>query len=192
MEESNKKKNKKKGKSFSQKKWIITIFIWTILLGGSISLLSDSLLGNSSLLVAFILLTLIILIGIFFDAIGTAVTSASEVPFHAMASKKISGAKTAVSLIRNADKVANFCNDVIGDICGIVSGSAGAIITKKFMESLTPKENVLSVILPAIIGALTAAFTIGGKALGKNYAIKNSNNIIFNVAKFIQFFKKER
>jgi len=187
------KRNKKKGKVLSHKKWITIIFIWTIVLGGSISLLSDSLLSNSTLLVAFIILIFIILIGIMFDAIGTAVTSANEMPFHAMAAKKVPGAGIAVKLIRNADKVSNFCNDVIGDICGIVSGSAGAIITQKFIKfNALSKDSSIIAFLPAIVGALIAAFTIGGKALGKNYAIKNSKDIIFKVAKFIQIFKKER
>ena len=47
--------------------------------------------------------------------------------YHAMSSKKIKGAKKAVSFKKNADKVSSFCNDVIGDICGIISGSAGEI-----------------------------------------------------------------
>lgn len=191
MQEKN--KNKKKGNPISQKKWITIIFIWTIVLGGCISLLSDSLLSNATLLVAFIIVIFIITIGIAFDAIGTAVTSANETPFHAMAAKKVHGAQTAVKLIRNADKVSNFCNDVIGDICGIVSGSAGAIITEKFIQYNNIASNSIAMtLLPAIVGALIAAFTIGGKALGKNYAIKNSKDIIFNVAKVIQIFKKER
>ena len=163
------------------------------MLGGCISLLSDSLLSNATLLVAFIIVILIITVGILFDAVGTAVTSANEVPFHAMAAKKVPGAQTAIILIRNADKVSNFCNDVIGDICGIVSGSAGAIITEKFIQYNNISQNGITItLLPAIVGALIAAFTIGGKALGKNYAIQSSKNIIFTVAKVIQIFKKER
>lgn len=29
-----------------------------------------------------------------------------------------------LNLKKNADKVSSFCNDVIGDICGIISGAA--------------------------------------------------------------------
>ncbi|SHJ66051.1 hypothetical protein SAMN02745248_00616 [Hathewaya proteolytica DSM 3090] len=183
---------RKKRNPISQKKWIAIIFIWTIILGGCISLLSDSLLSNATLLVAFIIVILIILVGILFDAIGTSITAVNEMPFHAMASKKVKGAATAVRLIRNADKVSNFCNDVIGDICGIVSGSAGAIITEKFIQFNNVGSNSLIItLLPAMVGAIIAAMTIGGKAIGKSYAINNSKDIIFRVAKIIQIFVKE-
>ena len=38
------------------------------------------------------------------------------------------GAKTAVKLIRNSSIVANICADVIGDICGVLSGAKSIII----------------------------------------------------------------
>ena len=82
------------------------------------------LLRNVQVLVAFIILVVIILTGILFDIIGVAVTAADEKPFHSMSSRKLLGAKTSVALIRNASKLSNFCNDVIGDICGIISGAA--------------------------------------------------------------------
>ncbi|WDC83794.1 hypothetical protein PL321_14940 [Caloramator sp. mosi_1] len=82
----------------------------------------------------FFVLISIIFVGIIFDIIGVAVTAAEEAPFHSLASRKVKGAKTAVKLIRNADKVSNFCNDVIGDICGVVSGAAGAIIISKLIS----------------------------------------------------------
>lgn len=189
---SSKKNTKKKKTPISQKKWITIIFIWTIILAGCISLLSDSLLSNATLLVAFIIVLLIIVVGILFDAIGTAVTAVNAIPFHAMSAKKVKGATTAVKLIKNADKVSNFCNDVIGDICGVVSGSAGAIITEKFIQYNNISNNSIFIsLLPAIVGAIIAGLTVGGKALGKSYAIKNSKNIIFAVSKIVQFFVRE-
>jgi hypothetical protein len=71
--------------------------------------------------VSIILLLLIIFLGIFFDIIGTAATAASMPPFNARAAKKVSGAQQAVKIVQNADRVANFCNDVIGDIAGTLS-----------------------------------------------------------------------
>ena len=76
------------------------------------------------------LLALIVLIsiGVITDVIGTAVTSADEQPFIAMASKRIRGAKQALQLIRKAERVSSLLNDVVGDIVGVVSGSAGSVI----------------------------------------------------------------
>ncbi len=68
---------------------------------------------------------------IFFDIIGIAVTTAKEMPFHAMAANKVEEAKYAIKLVKNASQVSNFCNDVIGDISGIISGSLGATIIFK-------------------------------------------------------------
>lgn len=182
-------KNKKNGKGNSNSKWIITIIVWTILISGGVSLLSDMLLRNVNILVAFIILIFIISIGVIFDIIGVAVTAAEERPFHARASKKVPGAKIAVKLIRNADKVSNLCNDVVGDVCGIISGTTGAVIVAKIMKQ-TSLLNVT--LLTAIIGALIAALTIGGKAWGKSFAIKQSEIIIDKVSKIIYIVKKER
>lgn len=165
------------------------ILVWTIMISGTVSFFSDLLLRNVNILVAFVILIFIIFIGIAFDIIGVAVTAGQEMPFHAMASKKIKGAKIAINMIRNADKVSSFCNDVIGDVCGIVSGSVGAIICAKIVFQGPRIKNVLST---AIIGALIASLTVAGKAVGKNYAINNSNEIIFKVSKIIYILKKDR
>lgn len=183
------KSSKLKGNNKSYLRWILIIILWTILISGSVTFMADVLLRNVEILVAFILLIIIIGIGIFFDIIGVAVTAANETPFHSMASKKLIGAKVAIGLIRNADKVSNFCNDVIGDVCGIISGSAGTIITAKIVFS---HSNVVELLMTALIGALIAAFTVAGKAIGKSYAINNSNNIILWVSKVLYFFKKDR
>lgn len=178
----------KKNNSRIEKKWLVKIIMWTIVISSSISILSDSLLRKVNLLVAFIILILIILIGIFFDIIGVAVTAADETPFHAMASKKIPSARISIRMIKNADKVSSFCNDVIGDVCGIISGSVGAIILAKVIL-IFDKFNVT--IVSALIGALVAAITVAGKATGKNFAIKNSNKIVYDVSKVVHFFKKD-
>lgn len=182
-------KGKKQSKKNSNSKWIITIIIWTILISGGVSLLSDMLLRNVNILVAFIILIFIILIGIIFDIIGVAVTAAEERPFHSRASKKVPGAKIAVKLIRNADKVSNFCNDVVGDVCGIISGTTGAVIVAKIMKQT---NNLTATLGTAIIGSLIAALTIGGKAWGKSFAIKQSEIIIDKVSRVIYIVKKER
>lgn len=170
------------------KKWIISILIWTFILSGTISFFSDLLLSNVNIYIACLLLIVIVAIGILFDIIGVAVTAADETPFHSMASRKVKGARTAVKLIRNADKVSSFCNDVVGDVCGIVSGATGAIIVGKILIINGGKHNsVISLTVSAII----ASITVGGKAIGKNFAIRESNNIIYSVAWLIESVKKK-
>lgn len=179
---------KKVNNKTSNRKWIISILFWTFILSGSISFFSDLLLDNVNVYIACLLLILIIAIGILFDIIGVAVTAADETPFHSMASRKVKGARTAVKLIRNADKVSSFCNDVVGDVCGIVSGATGAIIVSKILIINDSKHNsVISLVISAII----ASITVGGKAVGKNFAIRESNNIIYSVAWLIESVKKK-
>lgn len=191
-------KNKNKGNAKERRRWLFKIFLWSITISSSISLLTDSLLNRVNTLVAFILLIFIISLGIFFDIIGIAVTVADEKPFHAMASKKIHGAKIAINMVKNADKVSTFCNDVVGDICGIVSGTMGAVMVAKVIFIFKDfnfnviNKNIMSTIINVLIGALIAASTICGKSLGKTYAITNSNLIVSKVSKLLYLIAKDR
>ena len=109
-------------------RWVVTVFFTTLVVSGLIGLVSDEVMASSSLPVAFGLLLFIVLLGIVFDIIGMAVASADEKPFHSMAARKVPGAQEAIRLLRNAERVSSICNDVVGDICGVVSGSASATI----------------------------------------------------------------
>lgn len=183
---ANRRQEKLLKKKRSQWKWTILITIWTLILSLSIGLLSEILLTNIQLFSAFLLLLVIILIGVIFDIIGIAVTAADQTPFHSMAANKVYGSKQAVQLVKNAGQVSNFCNDVIGDICGIISGSTAAIIIFR-MATL----NILldTKILGAILSGLVAALTVGGKAIGKNFAITKSNEITYGLAITIHWMK---
>lgn len=194
MKGNNKKKikfNKKRtsGKK-SNYKWIIGIIIWTFMISSLISFISDILLSRVDILVAFLILIFIIVIGIVFDIIGVAVTAAEEVPFHSMASRKVKGARTSVTLIRNADRVSNFCNDVIGDVCGVVSGGAGTVIIGKII-TMGGVDDRSKTLLTLFISAVIASLTVGGKALGKNFAISQSNNIIYSVSWIIDTVRRK-
>lgn len=176
---SNKNKNNKK-----RKFWAIKIFILTFFIACLFSIVSEAVIINiGNLLLAVLTIFVIILIGIIFDIIGIAVASASEIPFISMASKKIRGAPEAIHLIRNADQVSSFCNDVVGDICGIVSGAAGSVLVMKTMwtGSLLSQQGFLSIIISSIIAALT----VGGKAYGKTIAIKNHQKVVYYTACFL-------
>ena len=129
------------------------------------------------------MLIFFILVGVLFDIIGLAVAAAEEKQFHSMAARKIQSAKYAVKLIRNAEKVSSFCNDVIGDIAGIMSGATGTVIAAVLFFG----ENA-NIIGSFLITAGVAAITVGGKAFGKSVAINHSNYIVNIVSKVIYFF----
>ena len=154
----------------------------TIFVSGAITLISDEIMSKSGILVSFVILLVIVLIGIIFDVIGVAVTSADESPFHSMAARKVPGAQEAIKLLRNAERVSSICNDVIGDICGVVSGSASATIAAQLLVKFDFSW-------PMIVGLMMSAFvsgiTVGGKAIGKTFAVNSSTKIVHFAGKVI-------
>ena len=163
-------------------RWVVTIFFVTIFVSGMFSFASNEIMADSTIPVAFIILFTIILIGIIFDIIGVAVTSADEKPFHSMAARKVPGAQESIRLLRNAERVSSICNDVVGDICGVVSGSASAAIA---VQVLNHFEFTFSAVISLLMSALVAGLTVGGKAIGKTFAIKSCTNIVHSVGKII-------
>ena len=163
-------------------RWVVTIFLVTIFISAFISFVSNELMAFSSIYVAFVILLVIVLIGITFDIIGVAVTSADEKPFHSMAARKVPGAQEAIKLLRSAEKVSSICNDVIGDICGVVSGSASAAIAAQVIAKF-PSSPVVVVTL--LMSAFVAGLTVGGKALGKSFAINSCTVIVQAVGRII-------
>ncbi len=182
--EDQKRANKLKEKQRKNKKWIIQIFIMAFFISVMFSFVSETFIPKLSLVFGILLIVVFIALGIVFDMIGVAVTASDEKPFHSMSARKVRGAKVAVLLKKNADKVGSFCNDVIGDICGVVSGSAGAIIA----SSIANQTSLSPFLLSLIVTGLIAAFTIGGKAIGKSVAINQCNMILYEVAKVISYF----
>lgn len=163
-------------------RWVITIFFVTILISGTISLFSDMIMANSTMVVAFLILLTIIFIGIVFDIIGMAVATADEKPFHSMAARKVTGAQESIALLRNAERVSSICNDVVGDICGVVSGSASATIAAQILSNF---EMTWPQVISLAMSALAAGLTVGGKAVGKSFAVNSCTAIVHNVGKII-------
>ena len=179
-EKNNKQEN-------SNIKWALQAFILTFILSGTVSFISNNGIEKLNIFASIIILIAVIFIGIIFDIIGVAVTVAEEGHFHAKATKKADGAKTSLKLIKNASKVANICADVIGDICGVLSGAISAIIASKLTSQYGLSSN-----LQFIMSAIVASLTVGGKALGKNFAQEKSTEIVHTVGKLFSIFTKNK
>ena len=121
--------------------------------------------------------------------VGLAVASSNIEHFTAMAARKVKGSKQAISLIKNADKVSSVLNDVVGDVCGILSGAAGASIVAKI--AIDNAGNCMAILIPSLIAAIIAGLTIFGKAIFKKIAIRHANPITLTFAKFINFFTRK-
>jgi Mg2+/Co2+ transporter CorB len=166
---------------------VVTIFLSTILITSIISLASEEIMSVSAMPVAFVILLVIIFVGILFDIIGVAVTSADEKPFHSMAARKVPGALESIRLLRNAEKVGSICNDVVGDICGVISGSASATIAAQVLQNF---EFSWPRLASLVMSALVAGLTVGGKAVGKSLAINSCTKIVYSVGLVIHRLQK--
>lgn len=163
-------------------RWVLTITALSLLISMSLSYVSTEALGSVGNLAAFVILFFFVALGILFDIIGVAATSATEKEFHSMAARKVKGAREAVWLTRNAEKVSSFCNDVVGDISGIMSGATGAIIIARVASSMSAGQSML---ISLILTGCIAAMTIGGKAAGKAIGIGHNGAILFSVGKIL-------
>ena len=132
-------------------------------------------------MLAALVLAVFIGLGIVFDIIGVAVTAADPKPFHSMAAHKEKGAKAAhAACCGMPTRCPRVCNDVVGDICGIVSGSTAAVIVTHLQRDLSTTSVLISIGATALISGIT----IGGKALGKTVAINQCTSVVYRVARY--------
>lgn len=148
-----------------------------------VSFFSHQAMSRLHLGLAFLILIILVLVGVLFDIVGTAVTAAVEKPFHAMAAKKLGGASQGLWLVRHADRVANICNDMVGDIAGTITGAAGATIAIQLARIIRFPTGELLVGLMVV--GLVAGLTVGGKAAGKTIALRYANDVVFKVGRLI-------
>ncbi|MCD8510114.1 MAG: hypothetical protein LRY73_09770 [Bacillus sp. (in: Bacteria)] len=166
------------------------VAVITLVLAALFAVVSTSILSGVTWGMGMFVVFLIVLIGVVFDTIGVAATAANERPFHAMAAERLHGAKQAVQITRNADRFANFCNDVIGDIAGVISGTASAYVVIKLSLQLGHDEGSTAQFLISILfTSVVAALTVGGKSVGKTLALQYSTQIIYQVGRLFYFLE---
>lgn len=181
------KREVKRVKIKNRNLWAIKITIITLCLALIFSFITEITVSKSNVIISIIVLIFLILINVLFDGIGIAAASCDIKPLLSMSARKVNGAKIAVMLVKNAEKVSNICADVIGDICGIISGAATiTIIIKLFMDN--PNSHIFNIILSSIV----AAFTVGGKAFLKKIALNNSREMIMFASRIIGLFYKPK
>ena len=182
--------NRRKEKVKKEKvnvKWIVQIALISFTISFGLSFVSEMAIPNLSVLWGILLTLAFVFVGILFDIVGVAVTGADEKVFHSMNSRQVKGSKVAVLFKKNADKVSSLCCDVIGDICGIVSGASASAVSVGL--AATFNWNLLLVSLT--VAAVVASLTIGGKACGKSFAINKSDVILYEFAKIISIFYRK-
>jgi CBS domain containing-hemolysin-like protein len=189
--ETNTKKTKEKRKK-KRNLWPLKALLISFALAAVVNVGSELILTGTKLWISIVITVIIVLIGVFFDIIGTATTSCDIQPFLAMASRKVKGAKTAVKLAKKADAVSSVCNDIVGDICGIVSGGCASTIVLAILSATTTlSPDKMNLWLSVLVYTIISTLTISLKAVGKGYAVKNANKIVFATAKTLCLFNKK-
>lgn len=170
--------------------WTIKITLITFVLSAFFSYLSEITTASAPLAVAFMLLILLIVINIIFDAVSIAVTSCDLAPLLSMAARKVKGSRIAILLVKNAERVSNICGDVIGDICGIISGACTVAIVIKIIETSNIQGATFWITIA--FSSVVAALTVGGKAVFKEIAIKNSRELVMFTARILSVFTRNK
>lgn len=165
--------------------WVLKITLFTFIGAVICSCISQITTSKSDIIISIMLLSFMILISIIFDGIGLSVASCSEAELEKYSRFK-KQYDIARYLLKNAEKVNNICADVIGDMCGILSGACGASIVVEL--SLSGSGSHWATI---IISSIIAAVTVGGKASLKKAAVKNSAEFVFMSARMIGIFSSK-
>ena len=182
-----KKKNNKKTSTFSVwLKWPLIVLVVSFCLSMAFGILSEIALTGANIIIAIVVVLVFLVIAIITDMIGVAIASCDTTPFRAMAARKIRGAKEAIILVKNADRVSSIIADILGDVCSILSGAAGTTIAVALITE--NMSSMLGVVISSLVSAVIAALIISGKALMKRYSMIHSEKIILLLGKFISIF----
>lgn len=163
-------------------RWVIKITLFTFAGAVVCSFISQLTTSRSDITVSVMLLAFMLLVSIIFDGIGLSVASCTPEKLQRYARFK-KQYDIALRLIANAEKVNNICADVIGDMCGILSGACGASIVLQLCQS-----GQFARWTAIIVSSVIAAITVGGKASFKKIAVKNSEELVFMSARILSVF----
>lgn len=145
---------------------------------------------GAGLLLSLFIVFVFIMIGIIGDAIGLSAATSKEKHFHAMAAKKIKGAKEAACIAKKAPVFSSLFNDVVGDIAGIVSGAASTAVVFQLAKLIQTSEgSFYFIFISVILTSIIAALTVGRKAICKTIAIYHSTRILLFTGKLIYYTK---
>lgn len=186
----NPKPKKAKEKHTSFIKWPLAVLAMSFAISMCFGVLSEISLSNASIIIAIVVILLFVFIAIVADMLSVAITACDMKPFRAMASKKVRGAKEAIKLKQNDDRMASIFGDIVGDVCGILSGAAGATVASAIITDKI--VGFWGIVIASLVSAIIAGITISGKALMKRYSIDHAESIVMKFAKFLSFFHSNK
>ena len=184
----NPKKNQSKFKKYFR--WPLIVLVLSFSLSMAFGVLSEVALNGAGIAISVIVIVVFLIIAIITDMIGVAIASCDIKNFRAMASRKVRGAKEAIMLYKHADMVSSIFADILGDICSILSGAAGAAVTTRLITSAM--SDFIGVVVASLVSAVIASLLIFGKALMKRYSMDHSDKIILIIGKILSIFHRQK
>lgn len=169
--------------------WFIFILLFTFVVAFGIGLAAETLFHADSILVCCTIIVLLLIIAFLGDIVAMSVSYADLAPFNSMASRKIRGARIAIKLINNNDKIASILSDVLGDVCAIVSGAIGASLSLIIVLGGTYTAFQQTLIIVTVTATISA-IAVSVKSIAKKVAVRYSTGIILAVSKFLSLFVK--
>ena len=169
-------------------KWAFKVFILSISLSIIFSLVSQSLLPSLSPFFSIFVIVFFVFVSVIFDMVAVAFTSINKEQLDKF--KNENGYVMAVKLCERADKVASFGGDVVGDICGILSGAGGVSL----VVNMNIQDTNLNLVVTCLVSSLIAGITIFCKAIMKTYALQNCEQIAIMTGAYLEasFFNRMR
>ncbi|MDD2227443.1 MAG: hypothetical protein PHH71_02560 [Clostridia bacterium] len=169
-------------------RWPIRVFFLAFTLSLLFGITSEHFMSGAGLFLAIFIVIILITISILTDMIGVAVVACNKAPFEKMASKNVKGAEYGLYIVKNSAKIASLCADVVGDVCGVLSGAAGATILSFLIYDNS--TSACQILIAALVSATIAGVTIGGKAVFKQYATNNAEKIVLVLGKILNVFSR--
>ena len=102
--DSSKKKQSKFKKYF---RWPLIVLVLAFTFSMAFGVLSEVALNGAGIAISVVVIVVFLFIAILTDMIGVAVTACDEKNLRAMVSRKVRGAKEAIMLQKNADRVSS-------------------------------------------------------------------------------------
>lgn len=160
-------------------RWTYKVLILSICLSIVFSIVSQSLFPALPITLSVFIIFFFIAVSVIFDMVAVAITSLEldKLELH----KDEKHYKTVLKLFLNREKVSSFCGDVVGDICGILSGAGGVSLVLNMHIS----DPSIDFLVTCLVSSLIAGITIFGKAIMKSYSVTNCESVVFNTAKLL-------
>jgi len=182
--------------------WWLKVFFLTLALSAAFGLVTETILSQTAdssstgarvarIIIASALLLIFIVINVVCDVLGTAATTCEVEPFQSMAARKMKGAKTALRILKHAEKFDNIVNDVIADICAIICGAMGVTLALEIVRPYNwDAESIYRILIFVGVSALIAALIVSVKAYLKKLSRIHSHKVVMFIARVASPFMR--